>query len=102
MELVYPTSDKDEHVIGGFLHEDQTFSSSTPTTGSTTGVAAVVSMVTGYQYCAVFRIGLNTVGIGVLCILGLAGNSLSIAVLRIDRQNRYGIYINRYIYIHLL
>jgi len=94
MDLVYPTSDETVFEFAEFLLQGEdvglhsTLSSTATSPPPAVSTTVAVSLVTGYQYCAVFRIGLNTVCIGLLCILGLAGNSLSIAVLRIDRQNR--------------
>lgn len=47
----------------------------------------------GVERCMWFRFAVNTVVIGLLCVLGLMGNTLSLFVLERDRHNRVAVFL---------
>ena len=43
--------------------------------------------------CSAFRFGLNAVVVGLVCVFGIAGNSVSLVVLHRDRHNRVAVFL---------
>ena len=63
-------------------------------TDSTIGQGSL-SDLTFNASCASFRFVFNSVVIGLLCVIGLTGNAISMVVLRSDRRNRVAVFLLR-------
>jgi hypothetical protein len=45
------------------------------------------------EHCRIFQFVLNSLAIGVLCVFGIAGNTLSMIILHRDKHNRVAVFL---------
>jgi hypothetical protein len=45
------------------------------------------------EHCQIFQFVLNSLAIGILCVFGIAGNTLSMIILQRDKHNRVAVFL---------